>query len=194
MKPEDDDDGFSSLMALFKDDPAPPEAPTSYADKASAFLGATYSVSEDFIRLAIGVVAAYLLLRDGLWHTATELRNRIGQQDFMRRVRDLRSRRWGPLIIERRRVKGGEWEYRMDLRTLTMEIHNRIIKGNPRSEAKKTDAEKAVDRKVTHIKQLVEACDAPDVLDVTIKNLEGWLQGKNAAVIPDDPAIDLLDD
>ena len=51
------------------------------------------------------------LMRDGFWHTATEIINIAGQREGLRRMRELR-RDW---VVERRRAnrEGREFEYRL---------------------------------------------------------------------------------
>jgi hypothetical protein len=74
--------------------------------------GAGVLLETDLDELGQGVRAAYELLRDGRWHTRTEIERATGQLEGLRRMRELR--RW--FVIERRRRDGRLFEYRLGQR------------------------------------------------------------------------------
>jgi hypothetical protein len=73
-------------------------------------------VSEaDRERLNTQLWRVYRLMRGGGWHTLAEIARAVGGSEtgVAARLRDLRKARFGGHQIERRRVAGGLWEYRM---------------------------------------------------------------------------------
>jgi len=83
------------------------------------FDGVTYDPSLDLSRLSSQLERVWHVIRDGNWYTLDELARKIGgnstTQSVSARLRDLRKERFGSYNIERRRVEGGLWEYRMVL-------------------------------------------------------------------------------
>lgn len=79
------------------------------------FDGETYSPPEDRERLStlLARVRA-IVMSEPSWHTLASLARRTGGSEagVSARLRDLRKPRFGSHRIERRRVKGGLWEYR----------------------------------------------------------------------------------
>ena len=75
-------------------------------------LGRTYSEYLDGRRLATAQARVLALLLDGRWHTVDELRA-VGGSSGDRRARQLRDPKHGGFTIERERVDGGLWYYRL---------------------------------------------------------------------------------
>jgi hypothetical protein len=74
-------------------------------------------VSEsDRERLNSQLWRVYRLMRDGQWRTLAEVARSVGGSEagVSARLRDLRKERFGGNQVERRRVAGGLWEYRME--------------------------------------------------------------------------------
>ena len=70
---------------------------------------------QDVERLTGQLERVYSLMRDHQWHTLGELSRKANGSEagVSARIRDLRKERFGAYVIERRRVSGGLWEYRM---------------------------------------------------------------------------------
>lgn len=79
------------------------------------FQGKTYDAAKDEKRLTSQLERVRRVMADGQWHTLWELAERVNGSEagVSARLRDLRKERWGARTIERRRVVGGLWEYRM---------------------------------------------------------------------------------
>lgn len=87
------------------------------------FGGKTYDPARDEARLKKQLGRVYEVLSDGRWHTLKEIRFRAavlrgdGKWDseagISARIRDLRKVQHGSHQVERRRVSGGLWEYRL---------------------------------------------------------------------------------
>lgn len=85
------------------------------------FDGKTYdpALDEDRLRTQLGRV--YELMLDGDWYQLSWIKNLIdysyltncSEAGISARIRDLRKPKFGNYVIERRRVEGGLWEYRM---------------------------------------------------------------------------------
>lgn len=77
--------------------------------------GRTYEAEFDFGRLNRQAQIVYRIIRDGSWHTLSEISQRTGQPEasVSARLRDLRKERFGKHIIERRRLSMGLWQYRL---------------------------------------------------------------------------------
>lgn len=81
----------------------------------SLFDGVTYDPALDEDRLSKLLGRVYEFMSDHQWHTLPELKSRCGgtEASVSARLRDLRKNRYGCHPVERRRVIGGLWEYRM---------------------------------------------------------------------------------
>ena len=81
----------------------------------TTFDGKSYDAGQDGQRLQTLQDRVYAILVRGGWWTLPELSNATGgsQTGVAARVRDLRKPRWGGHQIERQRVAGGLWQYRM---------------------------------------------------------------------------------
>jgi len=195
IAPDPEDDGMAEVLAFLNGDPA-----VVVADLRTAFAGKTYEVDEDFARLAVGVLGIYLLLLDGLWHSAMECKAAIGQERWQARIGDLRTERWGPLEIERERdpnaPKGsGAWRTRLILGSVTPEIHARILSGKPVPVRKKTDAEKALAKQRKALKRKVTACSDMAILEACAALFEASAKAESPDVDADvDALTDFLDD
>lgn len=82
----------------------------------SAFDGGTYEPSEDYARLAGQQRAVWAVLTQfPRWWTLRELSVAVGASEasVSARLRDLRKPKYGGHTVERRRVTGGLYEYRL---------------------------------------------------------------------------------
>ena len=84
------------------------------------FDGETYEPEHDKIRLTGQLGRVYQTLQDGQWHTLegiAEKHRTRGHTDSLQglsaRLRDLRKPRFGSHTIERKRLHGGTWVYRL---------------------------------------------------------------------------------
>jgi len=80
-----------------------------------AFDGASYEPDQDHGRLRKQLEGVRKIMADGKWHTLSELAEAIGceTQSASARVRDLRKPKYGSETIERKRIDGGLYGYRM---------------------------------------------------------------------------------
>jgi hypothetical protein len=87
----------------------------SLLDLRPAFDGSTFSEPEDGSRLRkqLARVQAHMLMSD--WQTLAEIEAATGtpQASASARLRDLRKRRFGSYLVERRRRSPGTYEYRV---------------------------------------------------------------------------------
>lgn len=70
----------------------------------------------DAARLTPQLLAVYRIMRDGQWHTLSEMAESlpgVPQQSVSARVRDLRKARFGGHTIHRESIGGGLYRYRM---------------------------------------------------------------------------------
>lgn len=81
------------------------------------FDGATYEPEHDQKRLSGQLFSVRILMGDGKWRTLREIQAIVGGSEagVSARLRDLRKPRFGAYTIERRRVDGGLYAYRMAL-------------------------------------------------------------------------------
>lgn len=70
---------------------------------------------QDVPRLATALGRVLTLMRDGEWRTLATIASECGTSEAgaSARLRDLRKERFGSHTVERRRVDGGLWEYRV---------------------------------------------------------------------------------
>jgi hypothetical protein len=80
-----------------------------------AFDGASYQPDQDHKRLRAQLEKVRTIMADGQWHTLSELADaiRCKEQSASARIRDLRKDKYGSQTIERRRIDGGLYGYRM---------------------------------------------------------------------------------
>lgn len=80
-----------------------------------AFDGVTYDPDQDHQRLKGQLWKVFELLSDGQWHTLAEMKNYAGGSEAgcSARIRDLKKEQYGGRVVEKQRVAGGLWEYRM---------------------------------------------------------------------------------
>ena len=81
------------------------------------FDGETFDPFRDGDRLTSQLNRVRDVLFDGNWHTLQELNERCGgtTASVSARVRDLRKKRFGEYNVERRCVRAGLWEYRLEI-------------------------------------------------------------------------------
>lgn len=70
---------------------------------------------QDAARFSSQLAKVRAVMADGAWHTLSELATLCGcsESGASARVRDLRKQRFGSNTIERQRISGGLWEYRL---------------------------------------------------------------------------------
>lgn len=77
--------------------------------------GQTFDVAVDYDRLNRQARRVYDVMRDGAWRTLSEIADETGDPEasVSARLRDFRKPRFGRLIVERQRLHGGTWAYRL---------------------------------------------------------------------------------
>lgn len=80
-----------------------------------AFEGESYCQDRDHGRLRRQLNLVYQIMSDNGWHTLRELAEAVGcePQSASARIRDLRKEQYGGHQIERERVEGGLFKYRL---------------------------------------------------------------------------------
>ena len=80
------------------------------------FDGDSYDPALDEERLKNLLGRVWGFMRDGGWHTLADIRSSCGgtEASVSARLRDLRKERFGGYTIDRQRVSGGLYEYRMN--------------------------------------------------------------------------------
>jgi len=88
------------------------------------FDGATYDPQQDRARLTGQLQRVFDLLSDGQWWTLESLAtvSQATTQSVSARIRDLRKDRFGAYVIERERVSGGLFQYRMVIPNSTSSV------------------------------------------------------------------------
>jgi len=82
------------------------------------FDGSTYDSQQDGPRLGKQLEKVYNIMRDANWRTLPEIQNLLPEattQSISARLRDFRKPKFGGFLVERRRVEGGLFEYRLDI-------------------------------------------------------------------------------
>lgn len=84
----------------------------------ASFDGTTYEAEHDYVRLTGQNHQVFALMKDGRWRTLAEieLATRFGQASISARLRDLRKKKFGGWLVERRRrgiPSAGLFEYRI---------------------------------------------------------------------------------
>ena len=79
------------------------------------FDGETFDPERDAARLNAQLFRVYRALKDGQWHTLSDLALITGDPtpSISARLRDLRKAKFGGHVITRRYVDRGLWEYRL---------------------------------------------------------------------------------
>ena len=79
------------------------------------FDGETYDPELDRKRLTGQLLRVYTLMSDGAWRTLAQIAKEAqgSESSVSARLRDLRKARFGQYRIDKRRVTGGLWEYKM---------------------------------------------------------------------------------
>lgn len=80
-----------------------------------AFDGTTYEAEHDHKRLRGQLERVFVLMQDARWRTLAQISGEIGgsEASISARLRDLRKEQYGGHGIERERVSGGLFRYRM---------------------------------------------------------------------------------
>jgi hypothetical protein len=80
------------------------------------FDGESFDQAQDGARLSAQLEKVKALMLDGAWRTLEEIQDATGVRSsasVSARIRDLRKPRFGRYLVERRRVVGGLFEYRV---------------------------------------------------------------------------------
>jgi hypothetical protein len=98
------------MMDLFGYADTLPEPP-----KSQAFDGETYEADQDHARLKGQLWRVFQLMSDGKWRTLAEIAEDAGgsEASVSARLRDLRKDKYGAREIDRERVTGGLFRYRL---------------------------------------------------------------------------------
>ncbi len=85
------------------------------AATAPYFDGETYEPEHDEARLTGQLLRVYTLMRDGQWRGLSEISCEAdcSEASASARLRDLRKARFGGLTVERQRLDGGLFRYRL---------------------------------------------------------------------------------
>lgn len=88
------------------------------------FGGITYDAKHDEQRLTSQLERVRAAMLDGEWHTLRELADACGgsEASISARLRDLRKARFGAMDVQRERVSGGLWRYRVVREPWTPEL------------------------------------------------------------------------
>lgn len=83
------------------------------------FSGTTYDTKLDGQRLTQQYQRAYDCMADGRWRTLEALAIAVGAptHSVSARLRDMRKKRFGENLVERKRIAGGLYEYRLIVNT-----------------------------------------------------------------------------
>lgn len=91
-------------------------------EPAPKFDGATFDPTQDAPRLSSQLIATRELMLDGEWRNLAQIALALRKQglhvteaSISARLRDLRKERFGAFDVQRRRLIGGLWEYRVDV-------------------------------------------------------------------------------
>jgi hypothetical protein len=81
----------------------------------SDFDGATYSRALDGARLTSQLHHVKMLMRDGQWRTLSQIAAAVEGSNaaLSARLRDLRKPKFGGYLVERQRIEGGLYKYRL---------------------------------------------------------------------------------
>jgi DNA-binding Lrp family transcriptional regulator len=84
-----------------------------------SFSGTTYDDKLDGPRLTQQYQRAFACMADGQWRTLEALADMVGAptHSVSARLRDMRKKRFGAHLVERKRIAGGLYEYRLIVNT-----------------------------------------------------------------------------
>ena len=79
------------------------------------FDGDTYDKQKDQVRLSGLLSRVHSFMLDHHWHTLSDIRDMCGgsEASVSARLRDLRKEKFGGHTVERKRLEGGLWMYRL---------------------------------------------------------------------------------
>lgn len=102
---------MSAHPSLF--DWTPPPLPSPH--RAEAFDGRTYAPDRDYKRLHGQLLAVFELMKDGKWRTLADISGKVegSEASLSARLRDLRKDKYGSHQVERERIEGGLFKYRL---------------------------------------------------------------------------------
>jgi hypothetical protein len=84
-------------------------------NQPTLFDGITYNATQDETRLSGQLQRVKTLMLDGQWRTLAQIATAVcgSEAGVSARLRDCRKVRFGAHTVERRRVDGGLWQYRV---------------------------------------------------------------------------------
>ena len=93
-----------------------PPARLERVGEEDAFDGQTYEPELDFERLKGQMRRVWDVMLDGAWHTLRDISERTEDPEasVSARIRDLRKKKMGEYMVERRRIAGGLYAYRLE--------------------------------------------------------------------------------
>jgi hypothetical protein len=99
------------MTDLFSWQPPPLPQP----NRARAFDGTTYDPREDHKRLNGQLLDVFKLMSDGQWRTLADISSVVegSEASISARLRDLRKPKYGARSVERERIEGGLYRYRI---------------------------------------------------------------------------------
>lgn len=88
-----------------------------FTNKPYPFGGQSFEASQDGVRLTNHLQKVFDLMRDGKFRTLRQISDTVGctEASASARLRDLRKQWAGGHIVDRRRVAGGLYEYRLEV-------------------------------------------------------------------------------
>ena len=92
-----------------------PPPTQGWTPRESRFDGATYEPAHDSERLSSQLRRVFELMRDGQWRSLRDIAEAVGGSEagVSARLRDMRKPRNGKHEVQRRRVAGGVFEYKL---------------------------------------------------------------------------------
>lgn len=80
--------------------------------------GATHDASVDYVRLNRQLADVWRVMRDGRWRTLREISAASGHPEasVSARIRDFRKERFGGHSVQRQRIEGDGYNYRLERR------------------------------------------------------------------------------
>ncbi len=85
-------------------------------DETPRFSGETYDHERDHKRLTAQYWSVFSLMADGQWRTLDEISRRLGgapTPSISARLRDMRKKRFGEHLVERKYIQRGLYSYRV---------------------------------------------------------------------------------
>lgn len=92
-----------------------------FTSRPIPFGGQTFEAEQDGKRLTSHLQKVFDLMKDNRWRTLRQISDAVGctEASASARLRDLRKSWAGGHIVDRRRVAGGQYEYRVEVNAQT---------------------------------------------------------------------------